>query len=166
MLWKIVYIVTAWETYIFNGTKHSAKERRVTVFPPGLKKGGGGGWAYWSCLCLGTYIASLYYYPVLREHGKKWGAVPPRLGERPGKELRKMHSLRGWTISWVGSGNTGTFVWCVCKLLPHIVVVWGHHLPRTSIDLVPHPPSTQHVLCQELTHVARTSATLRVQWIK
>ena len=28
-------------TYIFNGTKHSAKERRVTVFPPGLKRRGG-----------------------------------------------------------------------------------------------------------------------------
>ena len=38
----------------------------------GFKRRGG-----LSTLCLGTYIVSLYYYPVLCEHGKKGGAAPP-----------------------------------------------------------------------------------------
>ena len=46
------------------------------VFPPGLKRKGGD-WAPSSCLCLGTHIASLYYYPVLCEHGKKRVLIPP-----------------------------------------------------------------------------------------
>ena len=40
---------------------------------PGLERRGWGLSTLKMFLCLSTYIASLYYYPVLREHG----SVPP-----------------------------------------------------------------------------------------
>ena len=49
---------------------------------------------------LGTNVASVYYYPVLREHGKRgMGAVPPPpppppLGET-GFFLKKTHNRQG-----------------------------------------------------------------------
>ena len=58
-------------------------QTQQSLFPPGLKRrggggggGGGGGWVggfeqLEAVNAWGTYIDSLYYYPVLREDGKK-----------------------------------------------------------------------------------------------
>ena len=53
-----------------------------TLFPPGLKRRGVGIGHLEACLCLGTYIAGLYYYPVLCEQGKKgvMHPLPPFVG--------------------------------------------------------------------------------------
>ena len=57
----------------------------VSSVSPRIKKRGGGGWIEHLeavFLCLGTYIASLYYYHVLPECGKKGVLCPlPPLGE-------------------------------------------------------------------------------------
>ena len=65
-------------------TRHYWKDLNVwTVFPPGLKKGGGRIEHLETVYALAhALLACLHYYPVLREHGKKVVLWPfPRLGE-------------------------------------------------------------------------------------